>query len=574
MTPEQLAALLAAGLITPDQLAIAQIVGTAPELRVNLPATSVRLADDEQAPPAEDDDEAGGAREIIATVAVYGQLVESHNLILDAGSLEPRDIARRQVKVLRDHNHSDPLGYLTALDPSSLEATLYIAPGDNGDRALTEARDGLRDGVSVGFGIREYAFDDDDVLHVIRAELYEVSLVAIPAIADAGVISVTAAIQNPTTPKGNILMNREQLAAALAAGTITQAEHDAALAVLVARENPAPAELAAGPQVVQLAAGPASTEDRPRSLSQVSREIAELAERRDLPGIMLALNTHVVADDPGTAFYGRPDWIGEIWQAQPTGRPWIESFGSPSPLTSGKIQGFILEDRENLRPQKYAGGGAEIATGKMKTKKVEAAPERWAFGTTLDRIFVDLGTEDLVASLFKAIAAGYDVVSDINVATAILAAATRPTTPAADPEDDPDLVIDTSVLQAIARGAADLRKIGAHVDHIKMGEGAFEEWSEQKIADLPAWLANQLGFVDLREGTSEIGDLRIEADIRMEDDEIAIYDKRAATVYESPQIQLEAINIPNGKIDIGFFTYGGLLVADARAIELRTVVLS
>lgn len=567
MTKEQLAALLAAGLITPAQLATATQTGVAPELRVHLPAHSVRLASDEA--DEEAGDEATGAREIVATFSVYDQLVVSHNLILDTGCLEPRDIAKRQVKALRDHDHSDPVGYVTALDLASLEGTIFIPEGDNGDRALREARDGLRDGVSVGFQILEYSFDADDVMHVTRAELYEVSLCAIPAIADAGVISVTASLNHPT-PKGNPLMNKEQLAAALAAGTITQAEHDAALAVLNARSNPPAPELAAGPQAVPLAPAQLDVQDRPKSLREVSAEIAQLAQNRDLPGVMLALQTHIVSDDAGTAFYGRPDWIGEIWQAAVTGRPWIESFGTPTPLTSGKIQGFKFADVENLRPVKYAGGGAAVASGKMKTVPVSAEPDRWAFATSLDRIFADLGTDDLVAALFRKMAEGFDIASDVDVATKVLAAATVPMTTDATPLP----IVDANVLESIRRGAAGLRKIGATIDHIKMGEAAFEQWSEQKIADLPAWLANQLGFVNLREGTSEIGDLHIAADIRMEDDEIAIYDKRAVTVYETPSIQLEAINIPNGKVDLGFFTYGGLLVNDARAIQKRTVTIA
>lgn len=574
MTPEQLAALLKAGLITAEQAKLARTAGTAPTLRAEISARSVRLAE-----PADDDDATTeGRREIVATVAVYDQLIPSHNLILDKGCLEPRDIAARQVKVLRDHNHYDPLGYLTTLDPSTLDATLYIVDdaAGNGDRALEEAANGLRDGCSVGFSFREYYFDADDVLHVTSAELYEVSLCAIPAIADAGVISVTASIDPPTNtaPKGNPIMTPEQLAAALAAGTITQAEHDAALAVHNMRSTPAvPAELAAGPQSVPLPTGQLTTEDRPRSLADVSREISELAQRRDLAGIMLALSTQVVADDPATAYYGRADWIGEVWQALPEGRPWIESFGTPQTLTSGKIEGFILEDRDNLKPVKYTGGGAAVASGKMKTKKVSCDAIRWAFATSLDRIFVDLGTEDLVASLFRTIAGGHVLVSDIEVATTIIDAATEPTTPAVDPEDPPVPVVDADVLTAIAHGARDLRKLGATVDHIKMGEAAFDEWAAQKIADLPAWLANQLGFVDLRDGTSDIGSLHIVADARMEDDEIVLYDKRAATVYETPSIQLEAINIPNGKVDIGFFTYGGVLINDARAIQKRTITI-
>lgn len=576
MNRRQLDALLAAGLITAAAHATALAPGApAPTLRVEIPAQSIRLAE----PPAEADpenpeQESQGAREIIAVIAKYGTVVESHNLVLDAGCLEPRDIAARRVKVLRDHNHSDPLGYLTALDLANLESTLYIVEGENGDRALAEAANGLRDGVSVGFQILEYSFDENDVLHVIRAELYEVSLCAIPAIADAGVITVNASANQTPTPKGT-LMNREQLALALAEGRITQTEHDAALSILDGRQSgpagqAAPAELAAGPQTVELGNGPLEISDRPASLAQVSREIAELAQKRDMNGIMLALNTHVVADDPGKAFYGRADWIGEAWQAQPEGRPWVDSFGTPKPLTGGKIEGFQWDER--IAPKKYSGGGAEVPTGKAKTKPVEAEPERWAFGTTVDRIFTDLGTENLVASLFGLLTAGYQQESDFDVASKVLAAATIPTGPdGADPGTDPDPIIDTSVLNALKHGARDLRRLGARVDTIWLADDLFDEWSDLKIADLPAWIANALGFVDLREGTSVIGDLEIKADSKLDDGELVMYDKRAVTVYETNAIQLEMIAVANGRLDLGWYNYGGLLVNDARAIQRRTV---
>ena len=104
-----------------------------------------------------------------------------------------------RVKLLRDHNQTDPVGYLLSLAPDGVTATFKVAEGENGDRALREAspETKLRDGLSVGVQVLpdNGSFEYDaktKTYHVYAAELVEVSLCAIPAFQDASVTSVNA----------------------------------------------------------------------------------------------------------------------------------------------------------------------------------------------------------------------------------------------------------------------------------------------------------------------------------------------------------------------------------------------
>nr|WP_278101900.1 head maturation protease, ClpP-related [Microbacterium proteolyticum] len=397
----------------------------------------------------------------------------------------------------------------------------------------------------------------------------------------------------PTHRKDNTV-NPEQLAAALAAGQIDQATHDAALAAYRAL-NPVAAPAAAAPVApmagapgvavpAEYAAGPAAavvpaatTIDRPASFASVASDIMAAAQSRDLRAIVHtvnnALETVGEGNDGGEAFIGRPAWLGEIWQAETDGRPWIDSLGPVKPLTARKMEGFRWvredetdkwdEDETPAHVEIYEGNFAEVPTGTWKTEKVEADSEDWGFGTKVDNIFMDLGSPDLIGSLFGKLGAVYDKDSDAHVRTELLSAATGPA---------PAVV---GVLPALTAIAFDLKRIGASLDKVWVSENLFTNFAALKFADLPAWLAGQLGFADIRNGDAKVADnLSFEVDFNLAPGTMVGYDKRAFTVFESPRIQLRALDISHRATDIGFFAYGGSLENDVRAIRKRTVNLA
>ena len=114
------------------------------------------------------------------------------------GSLQwSEDVGR--VKLLRDHDFTAALGRAASLanEGNEFRVRFKVARGDDGDRALSLAEDGVLDGLSVGVDFDpavDLATDPDDsgVILVRRADVREVSLTAMPAFDGARVTSVAA----------------------------------------------------------------------------------------------------------------------------------------------------------------------------------------------------------------------------------------------------------------------------------------------------------------------------------------------------------------------------------------------
>jgi len=435
--------------------------------------------------------------------------------------------------------------------------------------------------VAAGLADRVDDVADRDADEAAAAAKFDLSMfnyagrAAAPApIPAAAAMATRPAAQAPTKEESKI-MNRAQLAAALAAGQITQAEHDASVAVL---DRLAPAEPAAAvapaagapgePVDVAYATGPstspapaAHTQDRPRSFREVANEAVD-ALRHDgirafVSTINNALDPVVIGDDTGGGFTA-PDRIGQVWQAHPEGRPHIDALGGTRPLTSTKIEGWKWT-LPTPAPEPYAGELAEVPSDAWETVPVSETPSRWAKANKIDRIYTDLGSADLIASLFAILGQNYDGVSDAAVAADLVAGATAITGGA------------TTVIEAISKAYLQLKKIGATVSKMWMAEDLFTGFAELKVADLPAWIANATGFVRLDGNVSLTNVFDVDVDFELDTSEFLALDSRAATVFESPQIKLEAQDVAHGGVDIGFFAYGGTLINDPRAVVKTTV---
>lgn len=458
-------------------------------------------------------------------------------------------------------------------------AAMYAkkAGGDAAEwRAVMKAETWYSAEEAVAAGLADRVHGDEQQQTAAAAQ-FDLSMYAHAGRASAPAPIPVAAMARPAaqapTPKENPV-NREQLAAALAAGTITQAQHDASLAALDAM-NAAPAaptiapavgepgtavaaEYAAGPQ--QVIAPAASVVDRPRSRAQIINELVPLAQAGDVAGFVRTVNDAIApivpADDAGEAFLPS-ERIGEVWTAAVEGRPTIDSLGAIKPLTSTKIEGWRWA--ETSAPQPYAGDLAEVPTGEWSTEPVSETPSRWAHANRIDRIYADLGSANLISSLFEILDRKYQGVSDAAVFTDVNAGATALTGGA------------TTLLEAISKTYLQLKKIGAAPSKFWMAEDVFTKFAELKVSDLPAWIANTTGFVKLDGSTSLAGVFDVDVNFNLAAGGFLAYDNRGATVYESPTVKLEAQVIPNGGMDIGWFAYGGTLINDARAIVKTTI---
>lgn len=558
MTPEQLKALLAAGLLSNTQYLAAlkdDIAKPALDLHMQAPAT-VRL----------DVQDAAGDAPRTGTVTAdvvtrYDELITSHGMILHAGCLEPRQPLVKN-KLLRDHDHKEPVGYMTDVDDARMSATWTVASTEI-ERVAQEVTEHLRDGLSVGFNITDYEIDDDWILHVYRADWYETSLCAIPAVQEAGVTSVAAALA--TARKENRTMNRAQLAAALTAGTITQEQHDAALAALEATEaavssdhapvfsaptKEAPVAVLAGPEHQPTPAPAAQVRER-STLAGVTRRLVALANAGDQAAFQLALADIVPADDAAPAFL-REDWQGELWRDDKTARPWIDAFGAPKELTFLKGRGWNWIDEPEV--DEYAGNKTEIPSNEIETGSVEFTGFRIAAGWDVDRVFEDFAATEFWNAFWAAVMRSYKVKSNAGIRTRLVAAATALTDAA------PAGVLAT--LKAIVRAVRPYGK----ANRVFLGDDLYEQLEDLDTEKLPLWLKSAVIGLDIAEGSAEVGQLRILNDSSLGALEAVAADSRAAIVRERSPFRVQALNVARAGIDVGIYSYLRLDPQDTRAL--------
>lgn len=113
-----------------------------------------------------------------------------------------RTIAERgadKVKLLAQHDRQAfPIGRAISLRESTagLVAEFRVAQTQAGDEALALLRDGVVDGLSIGFRtIRDQWSANRDRRHLLEARLEEISLVTFPAYESARVLAVREATQ-------------------------------------------------------------------------------------------------------------------------------------------------------------------------------------------------------------------------------------------------------------------------------------------------------------------------------------------------------------------------------------------
>lgn len=214
------------------------------------------------------------ARTLRGIVVPFGQAgnTSGGRLTFAAGSLSWTDPKR--VKLLREHDQRDVIGYATELTETDagLVATFHVPEGENGDRALAEAANGLRDAFSVGVQL-----DDATLTRLRRSQgapvaaagaLREVSQVSVPAFDDArlsaaGVADLIVSSWAPapgesaTAPSSTGSTPTSSTTTAGAAGTTREETPDMTrrqrLAALRAQDTLTAAEAA---ELVQLSATP------------------------------------------------------------------------------------------------------------------------------------------------------------------------------------------------------------------------------------------------------------------------------------------------------------------------------
>jgi HK97 family phage prohead protease len=520
------------------------------------------------------------ARTISGTASVYSVFIPSHGMYLEPGCLTSRQPLNKN-KMLVDHDMRQPVGYLADVDEGTLAVTYSIPEGEEGDAALDSATKGLRDGLSVGFTATEYFFDDDWNIHVTEADWYETSLCAIPAVADAGVTNVAAAVATrPIEPK-EFNVNRAQLAAALAAGTIDQAQHDAALAAIEATEAalaarpdaPTPGApavdpaLAAGPAHEPApVAAPATANPRGANLATVAQRIASgvrTGELTNFAGVALAIGEFVPAQDAGEAFT-RPEWLGELRTLSQTRRPWIEAIGNPLPLTTLEAEGWRWDVEPDVNEIDLE--ELDAVDGNKPTTKGDAFhPFGVASAHRVKRSVTDFADPEFTASFLTARMRTYNKKSNAGIRTRMLAAATAPV----------GTVTEGGVVAVLKQLVKDVRAVGGKLNRAFLDTTLYEELEDLDVgptSTLPLWLRQAVLSLNITDGTADVDQLHIELDTTLGEGVAAGFDNSIVDVRESPVIEVNAIAVDFAAVDFGLYGYLRLDDHDPRGIVKRTYV--
>ncbi len=123
---------------------------------------------------------------------VAATVTDGTTVMFKAGSL-PTD--GKAPKLFMYHDSTQPVGLVTGRTDTAdgMLFTASVVETQAGDEALTLAKAGVLDSVSVGVNAKDFYRDDDGTLVITAAEWVELSLVPVPAFTGASITDVAAA---------------------------------------------------------------------------------------------------------------------------------------------------------------------------------------------------------------------------------------------------------------------------------------------------------------------------------------------------------------------------------------------
>jgi phage head maturation protease len=260
-------------------------------------------------------------RLIEGTIVPFGVpgLTSAGRLTIEAGALVwAPDLSR--LKLTREHDRTAPVAYATVLEPRAggLFARFKVAPTPEGDTALLEAAEHVRDGLSVD--LVDVILSDDGT-RVVSGRIATVGLCSVPAYDEARVTRVAA-----TQPNEGSVMD-----------TLTTEPVDptppgpadpphAVSAAAPALPDPEPVAVLA-----TVPAGSTRTEPRsPLTLQAAAGTIARAARGDLAPSAMMAaLSDFTTAPASGGGAIP-PQWVGQLWEEADATRIHVDAVNGGS----------------------------------------------------------------------------------------------------------------------------------------------------------------------------------------------------------------------------------------------------
>ena len=468
----------------------------------------------------------------------------------------PADLGR--VKLLRDHSDTanfSPVGYATAAEVTDegLKMSFRIAEGDDGDAALADVKNRVRDALSV-------ELVDTKVTNgtLKSGNLTAVALVPIPAFAEARVEMLTAAATDPVEDDEDddeldqdveddetadpadddelVIETDEQLETT---DTETDPVEDDEDDETEKENNTMPKnKLAAArvPSGLKVNQKPALT------FSQAVETIANMRTGNASPELTAALADITRSANPAVS---APQWLGELWEGSEYQREIIPTM-TIKPLTKLKAVGWRWTQKPEI--EDYAGDKAEIPTNEVATEPVETTANRMAVGHDIDRAYFDFNETEFLEGFFRARTIDYAMKSDAKAAAFLNTSASTGTTVASEPD----------LLHAAARARLVVKRQvrvepSAYLVHPNSLFGLFDITQ----LDNPAYL-DLLGVKPERFIATDL----------VPENEVIAYAKESVTWFELPgsPIRVDAERIDLGGRDSAVFAYWATLLNNQSGI--------
>lgn len=467
-------------------------------------------------------------RTITGQITEFGVPTSDYRrIVMHEGALRMRQPLSR-VKLLRDHDDTDPVGFTLAFtEPGT--ATFKIPEGENGDRALAEAENGLRDGLSVGINPDpepgSVMYDEsDDTLHVYSAEIVEVSLCAIPAYAGAGVTSVTASrsaqkegnpMPNPTPPVEQTGLTNADLEAALERFGIEQDRNlEARLASLAPAEDTT-AQFANFGAVIRAA------------VADKDEQALALLERLAYDG--------ATTDDA----HQRNTWITDQIRLINQNRKVLNSFTVEPLPAEGMTLEYMKLESNSMKVEKQTAEGEPLSFGKIALTSDTADVDTYGGYTTLSRQVIERASSAYLNTSFTAMDLEYARATEAAtrallraVITAQIADGNKITLPAdADANEWLDLLVDAF---------EEYEDRGYTIAGAKVSKDVFkrlyrlEDTAGNRLMLISGQGVNQVGEIDLSAINGKLGPVRFELLPGAAANTGTFYDPLAITTWESP----------------------------------------
>lgn len=462
----------------------------------------------------------------------------------------------RRVKLFSEHGRQTPTGYTSAAEdgPTELKLAFAVARTPDGDMALLEAQEGVRDGLSVELANVELENGTD----VVAADLVGVAQVAIPAFPGAVLTASEASEETPIDPSPAV-ENPETSPAG--DEDPEPSETDPADTT---EENPAMTET-----TLEASLNPAPTRRREMTAVEFSATLAGIMRNAtDAGQVNAALADITPASTGSDDAFMRPAWLGELWTPELDRRPFINAVGS-KPLTSMRWEGWRWVTKPEV--DRYAGNKAEIPTSPASIEPADGEAYRIAGGWDLDRVYVDF-PNGFVEAFMAAAVQDYRRKSEAFLSTGHPGSVGPPAlAPVVGLIDEAtDVGGSDDLVDALADVVGALLGVGARVSFIMMASDVYADFIKLPADQVPWWLQRQ-GSVSLTGQSVDVADVTIGAEPSLPAGTVLAGDRDAVDFRETGPIKVQAINIPNGGIDLALFGYQGQLVHDAAGLVKTTV---